>query len=68
MGLWGFFGCPKSDDQRLDSQEIKQVQGEIKFKVGRYGNMGCQIFKGGMQNQIDFRPKIKQEIVKVHIF
>ena len=47
-GSLGFFGCPKSDDQRLDSQEIKQVQGEIKFKVGRYGNMGSQIFKGEM--------------------
>lgn len=24
----------------------------------RYGNVGCQVFKGGIQNQIDFWPNI----------
>ena len=23
-----------------------------------YGNTGCRVFKGGIQNQIDFLPKI----------
>ena len=37
-------------------------------KVLRYGNVGCQVFKGGIQYQIDFWPNIKYKVVKVHIF
>ena len=44
----------KEKRNALDEDDLNQsVAPSLK-----YGNMGCQDIKGGIQNQIDFRPKI----------
>ena len=54
----------KEKRNALDEDDLNQsVAPSLK-----YGNMGCQDIKGGIQNQIDFWPKIKssKEIIVIY--
>ena len=40
------------------TEDIDVLKEQTIANYRRYGNKGCQISKGGMQNQIDFWPKV----------
>ena len=52
-----------SDAWILDLERAQRIMEEIDreeatAKGKGYGNMGCRVFNGGIENKTDFRPKI----------
>ena len=44
---------------RVGGTWLNLIKDLICDKPTHYGNMGCQVSKGGIENQIDFWPRIK---------
>ena len=70
--LWAYTKCLVDTNVEL---QIREILGKIIFtlfwlfqRFCFYGNLGCQVLKGGIQNQIVLWPKINKLPMKILYF